>query len=153
MKHVSCLFSWQTKRERSGLHDALQTHCHPASARAALLLVSLSDLQTAGFFLLTSRICSSILLMKTVSWEQHPLLTGHSFKPFFSALILMLTYTHFHSDFLHANLNIFYECLLCKQTKLHSSWVSRFSLKHFRFMKSDTDVFLPVCQLVKDHHG
>lgn len=46
---------------------------------------------------------------------------------FCSALLPVLTRTHF----LQANLNISYEYLLCKQTKLHFSWVNPISQNLF----------------------
>lgn len=124
--HVSCWFSWQENRERSGVRDALQPCCHPASARAlALLLMSrlLFRLQVICFW-------HQEHVPQFCWWKQCP---GNS-VPYYlaillslcSAFLLMLTHIHLHSDFLHANLNISYETLLCKQTKLHFSWVNPF---------------------------
>lgn len=53
VKDLSCLFSWQVKRERSDVCGALKPCCHTASARDLPFWLESPALQTAGFLLST----------------------------------------------------------------------------------------------------
>lgn len=78
--HVSCLLLLAGKREgvvcvvRCSLAATL---LEPGCWLLCWWVVCFSD---CSLFVLTSRRCSLVLLMKTVSWEQCPLVYGHSFK-------------------------------------------------------------------------
>lgn len=62
-----------------------------------------------------------------------------------STFLLVLTHTHFHSDFRHANLNISYKSLLRKQTKVHFSWANPFSIKTILDLWNHIPLVLLLC--------